>query len=278
MVKAVGYIDGEIDDLDKIRVPVLDRGFLYGDSVYEVFRTYSGIPFMFDEHYHRLLNSARLSGMTISQGKEEIMEAIRRTVAHSGVRPGEDIYVRYQITRGEGPIDLNPDPSQPTRLIIIVKEIPQWNPLYYAVGMRLAVPKRRRNSVISLDPNIKGGNYMNNILALAEAKNRGADDCMMLDANRKIRGLTRKSLLELLKNAQVPAEEREVSYDELPGATECFVTSATREVMPVCALQMEDDRALKFIGGGGPLTQKAMQLYRGMLVNFVQQHSQFALF
>ena len=55
MVKPSGYIDGTIGPLDDIRVPVLDRGFLYGDSIYEVIRTYSGIPFMFDEHHARLI-------------------------------------------------------------------------------------------------------------------------------------------------------------------------------------------------------------------------------
>ena len=62
-MQTTGYIDGFIGPIDQIRVPVLDRGFLYGDSVYEVFRTYEGIPFLFDEHYERLLHSAELSGM-----------------------------------------------------------------------------------------------------------------------------------------------------------------------------------------------------------------------
>ena len=67
MMKPTGYIDGAIAPLDETRVPVLDRGFLYGDSIYEVFRTYSGIPFMFEEHHARLVNSARLSMLHVQQ-------------------------------------------------------------------------------------------------------------------------------------------------------------------------------------------------------------------
>ena len=302
MVKAVGYIDGQIDLLENIKVPVLDRGFLYGDSIYEVFRTYEGIPFMYDEHYERLLNSASLIGMTITHSPEQIREAVMSTLAISEITPGEDIYVRYQITRGSGPIDLNPGLSENNRLIIIIKAVPQWNPDHYTRGMALAVPALRRNSVTSLDPNIKGGNYLNNILALAQAQKSGADDCVMLDANRKVTecsnsnvwfvlddqivtplhgnlvGLTRKTLLRLLNDNGVVAVEREVDDDELQYASECFVTSATREVMPVRSLILESGERCDFELGGGTKTRRAMELYQEMLINFKRDNASLALF
>ena len=186
MLRPTGYIDGGIAPLEEIRVPVLDRGFLYGDSVYEVFRTYAGIPFLFAEHHARLQNSARLCKMQITQSKQEIMDAIRKTIAASGAAykaAGDDVYVRYQITRGEGPVDLFPHPDLRTRLIIIVKQVPQWPPEFYEHGVTLAIPTVRRNSVGALDPNIKGGNYLNNILGLSEARALGAEDCLLLDAD-----------------------------------------------------------------------------------------------
>ena len=125
-MKPTGYIDGYIGPIEEIRVPVLDRGFLYGDSVYEVFRTYQGIPFLFDEHYQRLLNSARLCGMHISQTSDELVDAIKKTIAASDNDEREDVYVRYQITRGEGQVDLYPSPDLVSRLIIIVKPVPKW--------------------------------------------------------------------------------------------------------------------------------------------------------
>ena len=266
MVKQVGNVDGIIDSLENSRIPVADRGFLYGDSVYEVFRTYHGLPFLFEEHYQRLLNSAELIGMNIKQSREQILESIQQTVAASEPQLGEDVYVRYQITRGEGPIDLNPDLSESTRMVIIVKAVPKWNQLHYDIGMSLAVTQLRRNSVNSLDPNIKGGNYLNNIMALSEARKTGADDCVMLDADDfvtecsnsnvwfvfnsvlvapgagNLDGLTRRSVVELATKNNLALEQRPVHNNELVDAEECFVTSATREVMQSklydCSMEM----------------------------------------
>ena len=302
MIKPTGYIDGNTGPLNEIRVPVLDRGFLYGDSIYEVIRTYSGIPFMFDEHHERLMNSARLSKMNVSQGKREIVTAIVNTIAAAGAGDGDDVYVRYQITRGEGQVDLYPDPKLRSRLIIIVKQVPQWNPDFYETGMSLAIPDLRRNAVNTLDPNIKGGNYLNNILGLAEARAMGADECVMLDADGRVTecsnsnvwfvldgrvvtpaagnllGLTRKSLVGLLERAGHGGIERPVHSEELANATECFVTSATREVMPVASLRLQDGAMLKFPGGGGELTRLAMKLYTDMLSAFVNENRDKAWF
>ena len=302
MVKAVGYIDGAISGLADTRIPVADRGFLYGDSVYEVFRTYSGIPFLFDEHYQRLLNSARLIEMNINQSKQEIIDAVKRTVRASLPAAGEDVYTRYQITRGEGPIDLNPELSLQTRLVIIVKAAPQWNREFYDNGVTLAVPKLRRNSVNSLDPNIKGGNYLNNIIALGEAKKRGADDCLMLDANGLVTecsnsnvwfvvdgklvtpaggnldGLTRRSLISLFADANIEVVQRPIHSKELADATECFVTSATREVMPVRALYSVGGSKIEFPSGGGQQTRQAMTIYKRMLEDFVEANKENAWF
>ena len=302
MVKAVGYIDGEISDLANTRIPVADRGFLYGDSVYEVFRTYSGIPFLFDEHYQRLLNSARLIEMNINQSKQEIISAVKRTVRASLPAAGEDVYTRCQITRGEGPIDLNPGLSLQTRLIIIVKAAPQWNQEFYDKGVTLAVPKLRRNSVNSLDPNIKSGNYLNNIIALGEAKKLGADDCLMLDAKGRVTecsnsnvwfvvdgklvtpvggnldGLTRRSLISLFADANIEVVQRPIHNQELADATECFVTSATRKVMPVRALYSVYGNKIDFKAGGGEQTRQAMKFYKRMLEDFVKENKENAWF
>ncbi len=301
-MQATGYIDGFIGPIDQIRVPVLDRGFLYGDSVYEVFRTYEGIPFLFDEHYQRLLHSAELSGMQISQGREELVDAIQRTIAASDNAGSEDVYVRYQITRGEGPVDLAPPAGLTSRLIIIVKPVPRWEPKFYEVGMTMSVPRQRRNAVNTLDPNIKGGNYLNNILALAESRAAGKDECLMLDGRGMVTecsnsnawfviddtlvtpaagnlvGLTRRSLVELLSEAGEPFAERELPADELPRATECFVTSATREVMPVRSLTLEDGTELSFPEGGGPMTRRARALYSDMIRRFIETHRDQAWF
>jgi branched-chain amino acid aminotransferase len=303
-IHSVANVDGSITPASQARVPVLDRGFLYGDSVYEVFRTYSGVPLFYDEHYSRLLNSANLIHMRITQTREEITDEIRRTVQASGAKPGGDVYVRYTITRGEGPVDLYPTPDLSTRFVVIVKEIPPWNPDFYRRGMRLAVPTTRRNPVNALDPNIKGGNYLNNILALSEARELGADDCVILNqqnmvseasnsnlffvidgelitpgsAAGNLRGITRNAVQCACAGHGLSVSETDVHADDLSRATECFVTSATREVMPVLSLRLEDATMMAFPEGGGELTRRVAEYYRDYLDRYVAEHAHLKFF
>ena len=121
-------VDGAITLMADATIPVMDRGFLYGDSVYEVFRTYKGIPVFMADHFERLENSAALIRMTISQSREELIQEIRRTIQATGAKSKQDIYVRYQITRGAGPVDLYPDPDLETRYVIIVSTLPSRKP------------------------------------------------------------------------------------------------------------------------------------------------------
>ena len=240
--------------------------------------------------------------MHISQTRDDLMAALKKTVAACDNPDHEDVYVRYQITRGEGAVDLFPDPSLQSRLIIIVKAVPQWNQDFYNDGMKLSIPHQRRNAVNSLDPNIKGGNYMNNILALAESRADGMDECLMLDARGMVTecsnsniwfvledkyvtpqagnlvGLTRRSLMDLFKQAGAEAVERGIYSEELVNATECFVTSATREVMPVRSLQLENGSVIEFPKGGGEMTRAAMSLYSEMLRKFIADSGDQAWF
>ena len=166
-------VNGVITPLEDARISILDRGFLYGDSVYEVFRTYSGVPLFCHEHFERMENSARLIAMTISQSREEMLDQIRRTAAEANIPAGQDIYVRWHVTRGTGALDLVPADDLQSTFVIILKEVPKWNPEFYSRGMRLAVTNVRRNPIEALSPDIKSGNYLNNILGVAEAIKMG---------------------------------------------------------------------------------------------------------
>jgi branched-chain amino acid aminotransferase len=298
-------VDGVIAPTAEARVPVMDRGFLYGDSIYEVFRTYGGVPLFYAEHWARLQNSAGLIHLQVALTAETLREHIRATVAATGAPAlGQDVYVRYIITRGEGPMDLFPDPSLPQRYVIIVRAVPRWNPDFYARGMTLAVPATRRNPVNALDPNIKGGNYLNNVLGLMEARALGADDCVMLndsgllteasnsnvffvingvavtpsDQAGNLRGLTKAAIHRACAPHGHLTEERNLTLTGLGAASECFVTSATREVMPVVSLKLPENRTLSYPPGGGPLTQRIAQLYREYVAAYVRAHAALSLF
>src|SRR5690606_24453403 len=167
-------VDGVISPTEDARIPVLDRGFLFGDSVYEVFRTYRGVPLFYEEHWDRFRNSASLIHLDLGLTLEELTRRIKRTIAATGaVQSRTDVYVRYAVTRGVGAIDLVPAPRLAPSCVIIVKPVPDWGTASYERGVRLAVPSTRRNAGAALDPNIKSGNYLNNVIALIEARRLG---------------------------------------------------------------------------------------------------------
>jgi len=206
--------------------------------------------------------------------------------------------VRYQITRGVGPVDLHPSPDLKTRYVIIVSRLPARKPEYYSYGMDMAVPSVRRNPANALDPNIKGGNYMNNILAITEARKLGADDCIILNregfvteaansnawfviggrlvtpASGNLKGLTKKHIHMALTQCGITSEEVEVHVNELPNASECFVTSATRDVMPCASLRLEDGLVLKFPEGGGEVTRQVQDVFSDYLDAYVALHAE----
>ena len=254
----------------------------------------------FDEHWERFENSARLIHLRLQLDKREMMEEIRRTFRASGAgEAGEDVYVRYCVTRGEGPVDLFPDPGLPTRHVIVVKELHHWRDDFYSKGVRLAISRTRRNPINALNPNIKGGNYLNNVLGVIEARELGADDCVMLNdaglvtesSNSNVffaidgelvtpsenaghlRGLTRVALQEACSAHGLQIVTRDIPLQEAARATESLITSATREVMPVRSLTLRDGGTIGFPEGGGSLTRQAMAHYKEYVKAYLREHA-----
>ena len=303
-IRSVTNVDGVITPTADARVPVMDRGFLFGDSIYEVFRTYDGVPLFYEEHWRRLENSARLIRLNIGFSRDAVTDQIRATVHASGAAQAKrDVYVRFTITRGDGPMDLLPSREARTRLVVIVKEVPAWNPVFYSRGVDVAVVGTRRNPREALDPNIKGGNYLNNVLGVMEARAAGADDCIMLSeagliteasnsnvffvidgelvtpsqTAANLRGLTKAAIHEACKANGLATRETEIAGADVLRATECFLSSATREVMPVHTLRMQDGGARTFPEGGGALTRRVRGYYRAHVERYVREHAALSL-
>lgn len=304
-VNPVANVGGKISAADSACIPVLDRGFLYGDSVYEVFRTYAGVPFLFDEHWDRLLRSAAMIHLDPKETPESLRQAIRETVAASGAaETGSDVYVRYTFTRGSGAVDLNPDSAATPLRVILVKSVPTWGAESYSRGVTLAIPPTRRNAATTLSPNIKGGNYLNNVMGVIEARERGAEDCLFLDQQglltecsnsnivfakggqlfspsqraANLQGLTKMIVGRVAADQGVSMEETELEVAALDDMEECFITSATREIMPVTSIAKEDGTLREFAVGGGPLTQRMMAGYSNYVEQYVAERANQSLF
>ena len=305
-MRSVANWNGQISPAEDTKVPIFDRGFLYGDSIYEVVRTYKGVPFMHKEHLDRLENSARLARMKLSQSRDFLTTEIKRTIAAG--KPDQDVFVRYTITRGTGPLNLNPYSVEKTSYLILTGPVSKWNEEFYSRGTRLFLAKTRRNSPLALDPNIKSGNYLNSVLAAGEAADAGCDDAVMVSIDNKIteatnsnicfvfdgevhspmdepgtntgnlHGITKRVVEFLCEDLGFKYKERPILPEEISRADEAFQCSATREVMPVYSMQMAPGKTKQFPAGGGALTRSLQEAYQAYLKNYVVQYKNEAWF
>ncbi|MHC5065604.1 MAG: aminotransferase class IV [Planctomycetota bacterium] len=275
---ALCNLNGVIRPEKDSSIPVLDRGFLFGDSVYEVMRTRDSTPFAWQEHLDRLRVSAEGIGIQIELSDREIMTRVHETLAASG---SEEKYVRIIITRGTGSapnIDLG-CAKGPQNVVILVRELPD----YQGLQARLAVVPRLRTDRRSLDPAIKSGNYLNNVLGLAEAKAAGATDCLFLNAEGKVTeastsnfflirngevltpplsagllaGITRRMLFDCLGQSGQSPRECDLGPGDVQAADEVFLSSTLRDIYPVVSV---DGREMS--GGAiGPRTEEIRGLF-----------------
>jgi branched-chain amino acid aminotransferase len=276
-------VDDQLAGPDDARIPVLDRGFLYGDSIYEVVRTYGGKPFALGPHLARLERSAEAIALPLPS-RTAIVEGLRRTIDAAVGGTADEAYARVIVTRGAGEIGLDPALAEGgPRLIVIAKPLTRPAPEVYASGVAVAIVGVRRNLRRALDPRIKSGNYLNNVLALAEARKSGAYEALMLDAEGFmtegsscnfffvvdgrlctpslevgiLEGVTRGTVIALARTAGVAVDEGRLLPTLVPHASEAFLTSTLRGVLPVTRI----DGAPVGDGAPGPLTRRLGDLY-----------------
>jgi branched-chain amino acid aminotransferase len=274
-------IDGVVVPEAAAVVSVLDRGFLYGDGVYEVARTAGGRPVDLERHLDRLEGSAaRLLFPPLP--RPAIAAAVAAGIAASGE---PECYVRVVVTRGAGPIGLDVALADRVRVVVIAAPLVLPSAAQYAGGVAVALVGIERTSARALDPAVKSGNYLNNILGLAEAKRRGAYEALLLNPAGQLAegstsnvflgtggrlvtpelgagilaGVTRRRLLELAREVGVAIDERAVAPGELATCDEAFLSSSIRGVLPIATL---DGRAL---AAPGPATRRMIAAYDGFL-------------
>lgn len=180
---------GQLNDARIASISPLNRGFLYGDSIYEVWRTFGGVLVAFEEHWERLMQSADALGINMELSESSLKEEIGKTVEAFQKHTGwmEDCYVRFQLARGDGPLALDPMVAMKPFWVILVQKLRTLSEEHLEKGIRLSIAQGlRRNPKDSLDPAWKTGNYLNNVVGLAEARKRDAHDTLMLNHQGEI--------------------------------------------------------------------------------------------
>lgn len=285
----IAYFNGNFIPKEKIFISPDDRGFLFADGVYEVIRSYNGKLFKVEEHLQRLkrsLNEVHMSGHSLGNLRDIAIELIDRnglTAAHT------KIYI--QITRGAAPRK-HVFPDKNTPLTVYATAAP-FQPLYKE--------KEKGIKVITLPDNrwgrcdIKSVSLLPNVLACQQAKERGAAEaifvregiitegshtsvCAVFDGqlvthpadSHILDGITRKVVLDLCVESDIPFTESAIFEKELKHADELMVLGTTYEILPV--VQVNDQR----VGGGKPgsVTRTLQHAYRG-LVTFLKSDRAF---
>jgi branched-chain amino acid aminotransferase len=278
------YIDGKYYDRSEAKISVFDHGLLYGDGVFEGIRIYNGKVFRLKEHVERLYQSAKAILLDIPINRTEMENAVIDAVLENAKIDG---YIRLVVTRGEGPLGLDPAQCAKPLVIIIVGDIQLYPQEYYEKGISVVTAASRRMPADSLDPRVKSLNYLNNIMAKVEAKQAGCLEAVLLNHEGYVTectadnifivkdgtlhtpaphygaldGITRMTVLNLAPSCDVESRETALTRYDLYTADECFMTGTGAEIMPVTMI----DGRLIGAGGPGPVTKKLINGFRDFI-------------
>lgn len=281
MKSTLVMLDGRVVPPEQASVSVFDRGFLYGDSVFETIRTYGGVPFALHEHVERLGRSAERVFISmpvpLAVIEAEVVEAVKRA-------GNPESYVRVMVTRGSGPLGLDSDQVEnPMRVIIVAPLVPPPESAYQQ-GIAVISYRTRRAAEDTEAVGAKVGNYLVAVLAMREARRTGAAEALIVDGAGNVvegassnvfavqgktlvtppedagilPGITRAHVIEVARELGVPVRLEPLPLASLAGADEVFVSSSIRELLPVVRVDGEPIGA----GAPGPLTSRLHRAFR----------------
>ncbi len=282
-MKALANLNGLLMPLEEARVPVLDRGFLFGDAVYEVLRVYAGRPWLVDEHFRRLatsLDAIRITGIDLHRLRERMHATIT-------AGPFREAIVYIQITRGVAPRSHRfPIQAEPSELLYVDEFHDPYENARRDGARAVLQPDRRWDRC-----DIKSTNLLANVLAMQAASEAGCTEALLYlpdgtitegthtsafgvcdgklltapQSHDILPGITRRLVLRLAQRAGIQITEGRLQRDRLEDVSEVFLTGTTSEILPIIQL---DGRA---VGGGkpGPVTQRLQQVYREAVRQFI---------
>lgn len=280
-MKTLVSIDGAIVPAEEAKISIFDRGFLYGDSVFEVYRSYGDHRFLEREHLERLERSAAIVGIELPAPLALIAEEI--AALHEAFGHG-DAYLRLMITRGEGPLGIDPRAARSPRRVLFAAPLRLPPPALYQEGASLITLSGAAPRSYTAAAGAKASNYLANLLAQREASERGAHEALFIDESGGILegatsnlfivhqgalhtpalesgilpGITRAIVLEIARGLGLEAREGRVDRALLKEADEVFITSSVRELLPIAAIDGEP------VGSGQPgaITRRLHSAYR----------------
>jgi len=271
------FLNGALVPEAEARVSVRDRGFLYGDSVFETLPVYSGRVFLLAELLSRLVASASRILLPLPWTVEELAQSVTVTIGANSLDRGS---LRLTISRGTGPPGIDPlAHCQPT--LVIAPAPARDHTTDRERGVAVVISSVPKASAEAIPADAKAGNWLNHILARRDASEAGAFEALLLHADgsvaegtvsnafavrggtvatppadgRILPGITRWAVLRLLAELGIPAEERVLLPDDLHAADEVWITNSLIEILPACSLDGEP------LASPWPLCRHVQQAY-----------------
>ncbi len=290
---------GRLHDAREASISPLDRGFLYGDAIYEVWRTCDHCIFGFEDHWARLENTAQGIGFKLPFDKQTALSEVRKTTScyRQKMEYDGDLYIRLQITRGGGTIGLFPKFADTANWVILVKPVHDFTEKELNAGMTITlVDYPRRNPIESLNPALKTGNYLNNILGIRQAEARGTTEALFLNLKGEITetsvrniafvineeivtpplsagilsGITRLIFLrDIAPKLPFKVTEKTLLPSDITLADECFLLSTTQDIQPVASIDNK-----QFALGPHTITRKLKTAFAEYIRNYVAERPQ----
>ena len=287
------FLNGELVPESQAGIPIRDRGFIYGDAVFDAARTFNGVPFKLAEHVKRLYDSLRYVRIDPGIGMGEMEEWSRKVVEHNYplLPPGQDMWVMQRITRGVEGAESAPTVLIETHAIPFVARAP-----LYRDGARVTTPSVPRVPPRFMSPRAKTHNYLNLVLGDLEAQGtdpgswavlldeagnltegRGSNIFLVKDgtvATPKgqyvLEGITRRTVLDLADGLGLDTAECDLDLFDAYTADEAFLTSTSLCICPVSSVNGTN------IGSGrppGPATRQLMQAFSDLAgMDFEEQY------
>ncbi len=275
------FLNGSIVEEEKAKIHITDRGFLFGDGLFETIAMRDNKMLDFEKHIQRLRISSRELGFEVRASAEELSNIIDTLITKSRL-DASDAYIKIIATRGQQTDGISYTASRDPLLAVIVKKLSSYDPKFYEEGFSLAISSIRRNKSNPLYKH-KMLNYFENIFAKEEAIRGGADEALFLTEDDKVleastsnlfavingrihtppadgsilQGITRDRVLSVSRNAGLEIIESDLGLDDLYRATGMFLTNSIMDVMPVRSIagrMVKDGAACKII-------KKIMQIF-----------------
>ena len=277
------YINGKLFPSGRAKIPVSDRGFAFGDGVFETLRSYKGNIFMFSRHLDRLFSSLRALRFNYDFDKDHIREAVEKTLKKNRLLKS-DAYIKIMVTRGEHLGDFNFSGKYNNSLIIITKKLQAPPPVFYTRGVDLVSSTIKRVPTGNPAYTHKLMNYFENLYAKNEALLKNAYEAFFLTTDKLVLegavtnifivnnrtvytpslsqnilpGVTRSVVVDLCKDSNIKIREKKLHYRDLIDAPEVFLTNSVIEILPVKKIDIHN------VSGSvpGDFTSRLINLYR----------------